>query len=259
VSAGVAKELLIAGEVPDYVDESDYLAILNCHPGTPGFVLGIWITKIDPRSDRKDGYCKATDCTAVVSASDVLTLLRNSYENLRTDLWMSTSTSINTSPKYFSKRLAGFLITSCASIDITNVRTLYDTHDSLGQFSQQILTSNLPLSLSGGLVGVLRGKPSNFITSSASEGFFVIFGYPTGLRKPFAVVSEDFDQLDLLNHDLQQYTPFEMEQKQNCWSTRYERKGLVKTQSILVTLATVMEKGMLFIQLHVDSKYDWSN
>jgi hypothetical protein len=258
----IAVEILYARKIPEYVDDGDYLAILNCggqwYRGEQNhdYFIGIWIAMIEPRQDGKNGFCRVTNHTAILWQPNVFELLNKYPKNLRTDLWMLRSKSREINPLHISKRFAGFLITGGLLNSNVRVHTSYNTVDpTIEQPEYQILIPNLPLDTSGGLVGVLtfERKPYQIYEGdNRFEDFAVIFGYPTtNLKIPFAAILESFDRANPLHQDLNQYSPFPMTQWENTWSTYYKYKSQSVYKYIRVTLATVMQNGEIFTELRL--------
>jgi hypothetical protein len=112
----VAKQLLDeSSELPDYLDDEDYLAILNCQShSTESYdevirVIGICVSLIDAQEDGKHGFCRVTDVTTLRRQEDVSQLLNSSRGKFRKDLWFTIRT-VQVPRDCFSKRLGGFLI-----------------------------------------------------------------------------------------------------------------------------------------------------
>jgi hypothetical protein len=117
ISAVAVKHLFDdSGGLPDYIDDTDYLVILNCYSSVwEGNTLyshdiGIWVSLIDTRDDGKHGFCRVTDFTTLRREGHVSKLLNSSQDKFRKDLWFATSQAIQVPRDYFSKRLSGFLI-----------------------------------------------------------------------------------------------------------------------------------------------------
>jgi hypothetical protein len=201
---------------PAKIEDSDYLAILNCSSGSSvasGFtgVVGIWISLIDRRDDGQNGFCRVGHSTARVRQEDVLKLLDSSPDRFRKDLWFPATRTIRMPRYYFSNRLSGFIIPRNeswkhgASVEI---HSLYSDH--VGE-SNIISCPLLPLEARGGLVGVVVVNVPVSVDEIWFENYVgVVFGYPPGLRKPFAkVVGSSFDHEEPLNYDLQKHAPFD--------------------------------------------------
>jgi hypothetical protein len=261
ISTEFAKELLKDHKLPDYIDDSDSLVILNCgrfhgaycqHPDLD-YVIGIWITKIDPRDDEKHGFLRVSGYTAILHARKLLGLIDRSPNTfLKKDLWMATSQTVKVAPGHFSKRLGGFLIT-CKGISPKS-HGLYDSQAKSWtvRYHAQQWTPHLPLTLLGGLVGVLTFRINLLYGNGESEEeFAIVFGYPPSAKKPFAAIVQDFDHKLPLNYDLQQHAPFEMDQTRDGWVTRYAYDGDRLFHYIEVRLATKLRDDMIFTELRV--------
>jgi hypothetical protein len=254
ISAESAKELLKDRELPDYVDDSDSLVILNCgrRHGVYDYAIGIWITMIDPRDDEKHGFLRVSGYTAILDTYEVFSLIDKSPVNfLKRDLWMATSQTMKVAPGHFSNRLGGFLIT-CKSIWPT-FHALYDIQAEgwSPRYDAEQWTPHLPLTLSGGLVGVLTFRIHLVNGGELEEEFAIVFGYPPSKRRPFAAIVQDFDHELPLNYDLQRHAPFEMDQSRGSWVTEHTYDGDGFSHIINVFLTTILRDDMIFTELRV--------
>ncbi|RFU26807.1 hypothetical protein B7463_g9531, partial [Scytalidium lignicola] len=244
-------------ELPHYIDDSDYLAILNCgkrhgaYVHDLDYVVGIWITKIYPRDDNKHGYCRISDYIATLEEAAVFEMHPNTFPKM--DMWMSTSQTLKVHPKHFSKRLAGFLLTSKSMCP--EIHGLYAAQVGYNYFPDRypLRTPHLPLETLGGLVGVASFRVNHVNGEESEEEFAVVFGYPPSVKKPFAVIVDDFDPEAPLNYDLQRFGPFEMDQVESGWHTSYRYDKDRLSTFISVTLATVLQKDMIFTELRMES------
>ena len=202
---------------PAKIDDQDYLAILNCSSGSSvasGFtgVVGIWISLIDRRGDGQNGFCRVGHSTARVRQEDVLKLLGSSPDRFRKDLWFPATRTIRMPRDYFSNRLGRVHHTTERELETwrlcRNPLSLYG--DDVGE-SNIVSCPLLPLEARGGLVGVVVVNVPVSVEDIWYENYVgVVFGYPPGLRKPFAkVVGASFDHEQPLNYDLQKHAPFE--------------------------------------------------
>lgn len=177
-------------KLPDYIDDKDFLAILNCKSwvhddgGTyrVGFI-GIWISLVEARNDAMHGFCRATNLVKTIHIrlrEEISELLNSSECKFQRDLWFATSQTIQVPPDYFSKRLRGFLIPAPSGpVECLKIHSLY--HSRVSGDMDLVLCPLLPLCNLGGLVGVATFKVHN-------DDAAIIFGYPPGLMKPFAKV-----------------------------------------------------------------------
>jgi hypothetical protein len=258
ISTELAKELLEGHELPDYVDDSDSLAILNCgrrhgaYAHNLDYVIGIWVAMIDPRDDGKHGFLRVSGYTAILDAYEVFSLIDRAPD-LKRDLWMATSQTVKVAPMHFSNRLCGFLI-ACKGI-WPKFHTLYDSQGKgwSTRYNTQQWTPHLPLTLSGGLVGVMTFRINLLHGNGESEEeFAIVFGYPPSAKKPFAAIVQDFDHELPLNYDLQRHAPFEMDPSRDGWATRYAYDRDCLSHFIQVYLATILRDDMIFTELRVE-------
>jgi hypothetical protein len=253
ISTEMAKELLDCDELPDYIDDDDYLAILNCGNRDHGYVVGIWITIVDPRNDGKDGFLRVSCHTPRLDRHKVFKKLKAFSNERKRDLWMATSKTAKVSPRHFSNRLGGFLISSGGISP--KIYALNDTEirDGGSLYKALLLTPDLPLDHLGGLVGVVTFRINLLYGNGKSEEeFAVVFGYPPSIKGPFTVIVEDFDCKAPFNYDFQQHAPFKMVKIQDGWFTRYAYNGDCLLQFIRVSLSTVLVNGMIFTELRMD-------
>jgi hypothetical protein len=259
IPSAVAKQLFDeSGELPDYIDDKDYLAILNC--GSYAMegnhcvdrVIGIWISLIDARDDGKHGFCRVTDFTTLRRQEDVSKLLNSSQDKFRKDLWFATSRTVQVPPDYFSKRLGGFLIPTPKGSDYYGsfkIHSLYGTHVS-GEVDL-VSCPLLPLDTLGGLVGVVTVKV--WVNEFNYEGdVAIIFGYPPSLTKPFAKVVEYFDHEAPLKHDLQRFAPFEPDNDDDDDDDDDLLAYRNQMFAISLSLGTVLHRDMIFTQLDIE-------
>jgi hypothetical protein len=198
------------------IDDEDYLAILNCSSGSSGLsgltgVVGIWISLIDRRDDGQNGFCRVGYSTARVRQEAVLGLLGSSPDRFRKDLWFPSTRTIQLPRNYFSNRLSGFVIPRNESWKHgASVQIHYLYSDRVSE-PNIVSCPLLPLQARGGLVGVVVVKvPVSVDGTCYKNDVGVVFGYPPGLRKPFAkVVGSSYDHEQPLNHDLQKHAPFD--------------------------------------------------
>jgi hypothetical protein len=261
VPSVVAKQLFDeSGELPKYIDDKDYLAILNCQSQSSKGdycvigVIGIWISLIDARDDGKHGFCRVTDFTTLEWREDVSKLLDSSRDKFRKDLWFTTRT-IQVPHDYFSKRLAGFLIPTPKDSSFPGseyssfeIHSLYGTHVS-GE-ANLVFCPLLPLDTSGGLVGLVTVKGCVH-KSNLEEDLGIIFGYPPGLTKPFARAIPYFNPKAPLQFDFQSFVTSVLDKEDNGG----DDNPLVfnnGTFAISVSLRTVLHRDMIFTQLDID-------
>jgi hypothetical protein len=258
ISTEAAKILLVEDhKIPDYIDDIDSLAILNCGRRYDryvhlDYVIGIWITMIDPRDDEKDGFLRVSGYIAILDAGRVFYHLNRSPDQFpKRDLWMATSQTVKVSPRHFSNRLGGFLIT-CEHI-WPKFHALYDSQAKARspRYDAEQWTPHLSLTLSGGLVGVLTFRINMVNGGESEEEFAIVFGYPPSVKKPFAAIVRDFDHELPLNYDLQRHAPFEMDESRDDWATEYTYDGDRWTHYIEVCLTTILRDDMIFTELRV--------
>jgi hypothetical protein len=260
--AVAAKHLFDDSEgLPDYIDDTDYLVILNCYSSVWErnalcfHAIGIWISLIDTRDDGKHGFCRVTDFTTLRREGHVSKLLNSSQDKFRKDLWFMTSRVVQVPRDYFSKRLSGFLIPpqkSWVDGDI-KIHSLYGTRVS--DDVDLLPCPLLPLDTLGGLVGVVTVNYSvNVRDVDYYGGAKIIFGYPPGLKKPFARVlgSYYYDDEALLEDDLQEYVELELN-NDNGDNDDDDAGYVYRSQlfAISLSLGTVFHKDMIFTQLDI--------
>lgn len=251
VPSAVAETLFDeAGTHLAIIDGEDYLAILNCSSSssmTTGFTgaVGIWISLIDRRDDGKHGFCRVGDSTTRLRQEDVSKLLNSSPDKFRKDLWFVATRTVQMPRRYFSNRLGGFIIPRNESWrhgSSFEIHSMYGTHATE---SNIVPCPLLPLDALGGLVGVVVVSVPVRVTRTWYENRVgVVFGYPPGLRQPFAkVVGSSFDHEQPLKHDLQKYAPFNarIDGSDDDDDPHYYYNRLF---AIHTSLSTVLYKGM---------------
>ena len=259
-----------SGGLPEYIDDTDYLVILNCGSrvmarntwGNTWYphAIGIWISLIDRRDDGKHGFCRVTDYTTLWRANDVSELLNSSQDKFRRDMWFATSRVIQVPRDYFSKRLGGFLIPRRRtwSDGDMKIHSRYGTRVSDGV---SILSCPLlPLDTLGGLVGVVMVSYSTNVGDVVHSGSAkIVFGYPPSIKKPFARVLGNYsDDESPLEHDLQEeYEEFQLDNDDdgNDDDDDDEEGGHTyrcQLFAVRLSLGTVFYKDNIFTQLNIE-------
>jgi hypothetical protein len=84
IPAAKARQLCTPeGTLPGYIDDKDYLVILNCENRC---TVCIWVSLIDFRDDGKHGFCRVTDRLAGPYSWQILDVLNSSPDKFRMDL-----------------------------------------------------------------------------------------------------------------------------------------------------------------------------
>ena len=256
IPSAVARQLFYSTGLPPYIDDEDYLVILNCASShqsgafLPDYVTGIWISLIDARDDGKQGFCRVTGRTTRHLRSDISNLLESSPSKFRKDLWLAATEKIQVPRDHFSKRLGGFLIPRRGPLrrhdSSFEVLSPYSTSDN----SNGILVTCplLPLATLGGLVGVVTFEYQHRKLGKRKDGkkywsFTVIFGYPQSLKGPFAKVVHDiYDKEPLLQRGFQRYALSDNSDSIELTTSAFE-----------LSFCTVWHDGMIFTELCIDS------
>jgi hypothetical protein len=261
----VAKNLLERSKgFPDYIDDQDYLAVLNCQSNARKennweyLVVGIWISLIDARDDGKHGFCRVTDVTALRLKKDVLRLLDSSPDKFRKDLWFAPSQRMQVPRDYFSKRLGGFLIPTGIGWEYGTfqIHSLYGSHVS-GKMDV-VSCPLLPLTTSGGLVGMLTVNYAVEVGDVNYENHAaIIFGYPPSLSKPVAKAVGDWNvegnKEAPLKYALRKFIELDDDAED---TDDEDSDGALAYKcelfAISLSLGTVLHEGMIFTQLDIE-------
>jgi hypothetical protein len=273
IPAVVVKQLLVERGVPGtvlgYIDDKDYLVILNCRLQTS--IIGIWISLIEERDDGKHGFCRVTNLILLLRPQDeVSKLINSSPDKFRKDLWLATiSRKIQLPCSYFSKRLGGFLVPppsrrGSGPLASFKIHSLYGSHVS---DKADVLTCPLlPLLRSGGLVGVVTIKiPANIYEERPEGNAAVVFGYPPSLMRPFVKVISHWKPEAPLDYNFQRLVeggdnyddkekddnePLELDGLSSSFDYKCEQFALK------FSLSTVLHEDVIFTQLDIDL-YTW--
>jgi len=264
IPAVVAKQLFSkSGGLPNYIDDKDYLVILNCRwcyydlrkqtfmdRDLVHHVVGIWISLIDARVDGKHGFCRVTDSSSLQLQKDVCKLLNTSPDRFQKDLWLTTRSRMIQVPRdHFSKRLGGFLIPTPDAPDtiLFKIHSVYGRHVS-GKMDV-ISCPLLPLSTSGGLVGMVTVTNVMAVETAA-----IIFGYPPSSTKRavkfITYCNDKTNHKEPLDDALRRFVEADDHDDQDYENHDFELWG------INLSICTVFHEDMIFTELAIEV-YTW--
>ena len=253
-----------SGGLPDYIDDTDYLVILNCGSYAMArstwccHAIGIWISLIDKRDDGKHGFCRVTDFTTLWDVGRLSELLNSSQDKFRKDLWFSTSRAIQVPRDYFSKRLGGFLVPRRETWRDSKIEVLSRYGSCVSDGVSILPCPLLPLDTLGGLVGVVMvyylTNVGDVVYSGSAK---IVFGYPPSIKRPFARALGNYpDDESPLEHDLQEeYEEFELDNDDDDDNDDNVDGGLTyrcEIFAVRLSLGTVFYKDKIFTQLNID-------
>jgi hypothetical protein len=272
LSCAVVKQLFHVSGVerfPAYIDDMDQLVVLNCREDlgvddmSEAWVVGIWISLIHLRDDRKDGFCRVTDMTTLLPRYHVLHQLISSQDNSLKEMWLATtSRTLQVPQDYFSKRLGGFLIPAPKHI-ASGVHQIHSLYGSRVSSEGHIISCPLlPLNTNGGFVGAVTIKFQSLYGRRSLYPYIgyalVVFGFPPSLKKPFAKVLGDcvdendeeshryYHFRDPLDYGMQRYVELEKghpHDNMQHYSCEYFR--------VNVACCAVLHTGMVFTELDI--------
>jgi hypothetical protein len=253
------KEVLKCKTLPDYIDDTDCLLVLNCgqlyessYLQDLNYAIGIWISAVYPREDGNDEYCRVTNGVAELNHYVLRHKLDASPNKLQRDLWLSTSQKMQVSPTYFSKRISGYIIGLNSRFD--DVHLVHSTEElNVGHRDPNRL-SNSKSSFSSSR-GILEGAAFfelyQIDNREHCERFAVVFGYSPDFKQPFAAIVKDCDEEAPLDYDFQKCAPFKMQKDSYGWWIGFEWLEDCLIHFVTVRLATVMYQGTIFTELRL--------
>ncbi|PMD37231.1 HET-domain-containing protein [Hyaloscypha variabilis F] len=272
IPAPVAKQLFHqSAAFLEYIDDEDYLVILNCRSSKPTShsrwnCTGVWISVIEARDDGKHGFCRVTDTITFQSLAGIRQLLDSFPEKFCKDLWLATTPRmIRLQRDLFSKRLGGFLVRNSVYEDAkiyVNTNGLYG--NQVNGDIKILPCEKLPVTLYGGLIGIVIVKvvvQEDGI--DLEEVAAIIVGYASNSTKPLAKVVSyqgaeesaekkktplesplDFARRKFIEPDKEGY------EDHAAWDFEHKSFG------INVLLGTVLQKDMIFTELEI-RLYKW--